>query len=88
MQWRGKDARKCCKVKRKTIKKWFLRGNLRRKVVYRRQNRAMEEKRTRKWRKVKEKSIKRWFLRGTLRRKEVYCGQNRAVERKECTKLS
>ena len=44
MQWRGKDARNCRKVREKTIKKWFLGGNLRRKVVYRRQNRAMEEK--------------------------------------------
>ena len=30
--------------KGKTIKKWFLGGNLRRKVVYRRQNRAIERK--------------------------------------------
>ena len=44
MQWRGKDTRKCRKVREKTIKKWFLGGNLRRKVVYRRQKRVMMEK--------------------------------------------
>ena len=44
VQWRGKDTRKCRKVREKTIKKWFLGGNLRRKVVYRRQKRVMMEK--------------------------------------------
>ena len=44
MQWKGKNARKCRKVREKTIKKWFLGGNLRRKVVYRRQKRVMMEK--------------------------------------------
>lgn len=44
VQWRGKNARNCRKVKRKTIKKWLLRRNLRRKEVYCRQKRVMVEK--------------------------------------------